>query len=175
MITDRIKVIWGMGGVANSRSKPKHEASGSRSKFRSKPGSRSAHWSTLPYKRLEVLEVCTQYLIRPSLLSLTSIFTHLHYRPPCAMTMKRLFVLAAISLLGLLAVAHAQTDCGAGFFGDANGCCPTLIDGLAYFPDSQGCYPLSLESGVFYADENGCYPNENVRSPDIFTCLSSCG
>ncbi|ELR12284.1 mitogen-activated protein kinase kinase kinase [Acanthamoeba castellanii str. Neff] len=83
--------------------------------------------------------------------------------------MKRTFVLAATCLLGLLAVAQAQMDCGAGFFGDANGCCPTLIDGLAYFPDSQGCYPLSLESGVFYADENGCYPNENVLwlAPEI--------
>jgi hypothetical protein len=81
------------------------------------------------------------------------------------MTMKRTFVLAATCLLGLLAVAQAQTDCSAGFFGDANGCCPTLIDGLAYFPNSQGCYPLSLESGVFYVDKNGCYPNENVHSP----------
>lgn len=70
-----------------------------------------------------------------------------------------MFVLVATCLLSLLAVAQAQMDCGAGFFGDTNGCCPTLIDGLAYFPNSQGCYLLSLESGIFYTDKNGCYPN----------------
>jgi hypothetical protein len=72
-------------------------------------------------------------------------------------------LIIATCLVGLLAAAAQAQDCGGGFFGDANGCCPTLLNGLAYFRDARGCYPIALASGVFYADTNGCYPNANVH------------
>jgi hypothetical protein len=69
----------------------------------------------------------------------------------------KLFLLTALAAVMMIASATAQGGpCPGGFWPDASGCCPQLINGFGYYRDVKNqCYPKSIGGHVFYADSNG--------------------